>query len=104
MRAILLIIFASLWLVTRPALARNGETGILVYIEKYEIIPEPLQEGYILILCSHDLNRISDLIEQGFNTKIFLQGYGVFKVEETSEGNFRLYKANVQINSRECRP
>lgn len=102
MRAAIYALMTTLWFTASPGLARNGETGILIMVQAFEFVENDQHQITALVLCSEDMARIRHLLEEGYVTSIYLQGYGVYEVQATSEGEFTLYQKNIQIQSREC--
>ncbi len=104
MRAAIYAFVTALCLTAGLGYARNGETGILIYVDTFEFIDDDLHHQLILMLCREDLEKIAELLEEGYEARIFLKGYGIFDVEVNDKGEFRLYQKNIEIQSRECHP
>lgn len=103
MRATILALMTTLWFTASPGLARNGETGMLIMIRNFEFI-EDTQHQTTLVVCGSDLDRISQWLTQGYETSIFLPGYGVFRVEATAAGEVKLHQKDIEIQGRSCVP
>jgi len=104
MRAAIYAFVTALFFTASMGYARNGETGILIFIETFEFVDDDFHQQPILLLCSEDLAKIAELVQEGYETHIFLKGHGIFDVEVNDKGEFRLYQKNVEIQSRECHP
>ncbi len=104
MRAAICALMTTLWFTASMGYARNGETGILIVVHSFEFVDDDVHQQTVLLLCSDDLERIVELLQEGYSARIYLKGYGVFEVEELQSGELRLYKKNVEIQSRECHP
>jgi hypothetical protein len=102
MRAAIYALMTALWFTADPGLARNGETGILIMVQAFELVENEEHQVTGLVLCSEDMARINKLLEEGYVTSIYLPGYGVYEVLSTPEGMITLYQNNIEVLSREC--
>ena len=61
-------------------MARNGETGILIVIRKFEVQTDPNQHR-VFVICREDWENLQEMLDEGLDARIYLQGYGVYDVE-----------------------
>lgn len=85
MRAAFLTLLTTICLSSGLAHSRNGETGILIVIKRFQIqIDEHSHRS--IVICEEDWLSISELIEDGVEAQIYLKDNGTYAVEESAEG------------------
>ncbi len=107
MRALILACLTFLTLSTGSLMARNGETGILIVIRKFEIQTDAKQQR-VFVICEEDLQRLQTIMDEGYGARIYLQGYGVYDVQEDAQGSLRIHQVatsneeTFSLMSHEC--
>jgi hypothetical protein len=91
MRLILLALLTSLWMTSTGAFARNGETGILIVIRRFEVQTD-MGQNRVFVICREDWDHLQELLDKGLGARIYLQGYGVYDVEADGTGKLRIHQ------------
>lgn len=97
MRALILSLMATFWLTAGSVQARNGETGILIVIRKFEV---QLDESnrQVIVICEDDWKRVQSVLDEGYEPHVYFAGIGVYLVEEEDDGTLRIHKAEEEEN------
>lgn len=93
MRAASLALLATLWFTTSPAFSRNGETGILIVVKRFETKVDDLDRR-TFVICNDDWQAIHQSLNQGLVTTIVLQSFGVYEVMMNDKGGLRIRPVN----------
>lgn len=107
MRSVIFTLLASLWFSAGPAFSRNGETGILIVIHRFQIQVDAASHRSILI-CKEEWTHINEIISNGQEAKVQLENYGTYSVEENEDGGLSLHliedtsDITYSLLSREC--
>jgi hypothetical protein len=88
MRSVLLAFM--LCVTSTAALARNGETGILIALPNFQ--SEALQERGIVKVCDREWQTIREVLAAGYETQVLLKGVGTFQAAEDQDGMVHLVK------------
>ncbi len=91
MRLVLLALVASLWMTSSNLFARNGETGILIVIRRFEVQTDKNQHR-VFVICREEWEHLQNMLDDGFDARIYLQGYGVYDVEADGSGSLRIHQ------------
>ena len=91
MRLILVALMVSLWMTTPKLFARNGETGILITIGKFEVQVDQ-DKHRVFVICQEDWEHLQGLLDQGLDARIYLQGLGIYDVEADGAGSLRIHQ------------
>lgn len=80
---------------------KNGETGILIGVETYQLSYQNVHEE-TLRLCDQVINTIYAYHDAGYTTHIYIKDLGNFRIHETHGGLLNIYGYNTVIQSMDC--
>ncbi len=89
MRAATLTLVATLWFSTAIASPRNGETGILIVVKRFETRIDGLNHQ-TFVICTDQWQEINHALDQGQPTRIFLNNIGYYDVVVNEKGKLTL--------------
>lgn len=89
MRAASLALLATLWFTTAPAFSRNGETGILIVVKRFETKFDAMNHR-TFVICDDDWQEIQEGLNQGQEIRILLESLGVYEVVMNNHGDLRI--------------
>lgn len=84
MRHLLNVCLILLTMVSVDLSAKNGETGVLIILHKFDILYDGHKET--VTICTRDYQRVLEAFQQGLLPELELKDLGLFPVEISRHG------------------